>query len=96
MDSDDDIYEPNEEINEEPKTDGNEVKMQDAEGDVEEGEEEEDSSDDDITFITDARTKPPQSAPSSCVHISLPTRELPLTSSDRRNNLKASNPRNPP
>ena len=96
MDSDDDIYEPNEEINDEPKTEGNEVKMEDAEGEVEEGEEEEDSSDDDITFITDAKAKPPQSAPSSCVHISYPTSKHPLTSSDRRNNPKASIPLNRP
>lgn len=65
MDSDDDIYEPNEETNDEPKAEDNEVKMEDVEGDVEEGEEEEDSSDDDINFITDTKAKPPQTEPSS-------------------------------
>jgi pre-mRNA 3'-end-processing factor FIP1 len=61
MDSDDDIYEPNDEH----KTEDNEVKMEDVEGDVEEGEEEEDSSDDDINFITDVKAKQPQPEPSS-------------------------------
>jgi pre-mRNA 3'-end-processing factor FIP1 len=65
MDSDDDIYEPNEDTSEEPKTEDNEVKMEDVEGDVEEGEEEEDSSDDDINFITDAKARPIQPESSS-------------------------------
>lgn len=65
MDSDDDIYEPNDEPTDEPKTEGNEVKMEDVERDVEEGEEEEDSSEDDINFITDVKAKPPQPEPSS-------------------------------
>lgn len=70
MDSDDDIYEPNEETNDGPKTIGNEVNMEDVEGEIEEGEEEEDSSDDDVNFITDARAKPAQPELSSCVHVS--------------------------
>ena len=71
MDSDDDIYEPNEK-NEEVKAESNEVKMEDAEGDVEEGEEEEDSSDDDITFITDAKAKSSQPEATSCVPFPYP------------------------
>lgn len=85
MDSDDDIYEPNEETNEEPKIEDNEVKMEDIDGDVEEGEEEEDSSDDDINFITDAKAKPLQPEASSYVHIPSTTCEHALTSADRRN-----------
>ena len=78
MDSDDDIYEPDDETVPAPKNEGNEVKMEDVDGDVEEGEEEEDSSDDDFNIITDARPKE-KSEPLSCVHLLVPFLSLHFT-----------------